>query len=439
MGDAPKDHRTSGASNVMSVKRKAFRAILPLLLAFVMAVSCFFIPLGEGHFAEIRLKQAASSLSDSVLRGETIENAAMQRVEYVPFIGSSEWRRFNAFHPSILAEKYNRDYRPFLIGTAGTQSLTHFLTLHSLREAAVNKRAVFVISPQWFRRSGVEEAYFEKFFSPVKIYDWLCDEQTSAFSRTYFAQRMLKFEFINKHSFFKQIFEQLADGRSLDRLQLRRCQSRLNLLRREDRFFGWFFAENHLGSIASRLKDLPDIYDANILDRLAFATGKRESDNNAFRIKNSFYNWRIKPKLDTYKGAQTQLSYDKSPEYGDFQLVLNEIARNRMEVLFVIPPVNQRWAEYTGLSKHMYDRFVRKVKLQLRNQGFTRILDLSQRGEIAYFMEDTIHLGWRGWVEMDRSVKSFLKSEAIPTDYRINPYYCSEEWTQAVIGIPNTR
>jgi D-alanine transfer protein len=417
----------------MSVKRKAFRAVLPLLLAFVMAGGCFFIPLSEGRFAEVRLKQAASSLSDSVLKGETVENAAMQRVEYVPFIGSSEWRRFNAFHPSILAEKYNRDYRPFLIGTAGTQSLTHFLTLHSLREATADKRAVFVISPQWFRRSGVEEAYFEKFFSPVKIYDWLCDEQTDAFSRIYFARRMLKFEFINKHSFFKKVFEQLADDRALDRAQLHRCRSRLNLLRTEDRFYGWFFAENHLRSISSRLKDLPDTYDANTLDQLALATGKKEADNNAFHIKNSFYNWRIKPKLDTFKGAQSQLSYDKSPEYGDFQLALNEIARNRMEALFVIPPVNQRWAEYTGLSKSMYDRFVKKIKLQLRNQGFTRILDLSQRGEVAYFMEDTIHLGWRGWVEMDRSVKSFLKSEAKHPNYRIDPYYYSEEWTQAVV------
>jgi D-alanine transfer protein len=201
----------------------------------------------------------------------------------------------------------------------------------------------------------------------------------------------------------------------------------------EDRFFGWFFVNDHAGKIRNGMKELPDQYDLGVLDRLAFRAGMQEAYNNTFHIKNSFYTWRIKPKLSHFKGQQKNLSYDKSPEYGDLQLVLNEFARNRMNVLFVIPPVNKRWADYTDLPQSMYLRFVKKIKIQLHNQGFTRILDLSHQGGVDYFMQDTIHLGWRGWVAMDRVIEPFLRNVSAAPEYRIDPYYYTEEWIKKVV------
>ena len=40
-------------------------------------------------------------------------------------------------------------------------------------------------------------------------------------------------------------------------------------------------------------------------------------------------------------------------EYSDFQLVLTEFARNNVDVLFVIPPINQKWMDYTGLPQEV--------------------------------------------------------------------------------------
>jgi TonB family protein len=103
-----------------------------------------------------------------------------------------------------------------------------------------------------------------------------------------------------------------------------------------------------------------------------------------------------------------------------------------MNVLFVIPPINKRWADYTDLPQDMYLRFAKKIKIQLRNQGFSHILDLSGQGGVRYFMQDTIHLGWRGWVAMDRAVEPFLRDKEPAPEYQIDPYYYSEDWRQKV-------
>jgi len=420
----------------MSTKRKLTLAVLPLVIAFALTAGGLLFAASGGRLSEERLNTAASSLSESIIKGDSVKEQGAVHPNYVLFLGSSEFRRFDPFHPSVLAEKYHRKYRPFLLGTAGTQSLVHFLSLHSMADGVSGQRAVFIISPQWFQREGLDEGTFTKFFSLIQIYDWICKDDTDAASRVYFAKRMLDFNLVREDPFLSGVFKSIAKGGKPSPPESTLCRNRLYILSAEDRLFGNFFAESHRGAIRAYMKNLPDAYDVEQLDALAFQTGKRASDNNKFQIQNRYYASRIKPRLTFFHGRQKRVSYDKSPEYGDFQLILNEIAKNKMDVLFVIPPVNKRWAEYIGLRKSMYLRFEAKIKEQLTAQGFDRILDLSRRGGDPYFMQDPTHLGWRGWVAIDRAVEPFLEDEdgarAAP-EYKIDPYYFSDEWCNKVV------
>lgn len=56
-------------------------------------------------------------MSPNILLGQRIKDQALQ-AGYVPFMGSSELSRMDAFHPSVLAAKYDRDYR-LLLGRLG--------------------------------------------------------------------------------------------------------------------------------------------------------------------------------------------------------------------------------------------------------------------------------------------------------------------------------
>ena len=110
-------------------------------------------------------------------------------------------------------------------------------------------------------------------------------------------------------------------------------------------------------------------------------------------------------------------------------MVLNQFKNTNSNVLFVIPPVNAKWEKYTGLDMDMYYRSVEKIKFQLREQGFTHILDLSHDGSKPAFMEDTIHIGWAGWVKFDRATNQFISTKQPQPDYRMNDEFLTKRWT----------
>ena len=97
-------------------------------------------------------------------------------------------------------------------------------------------------------------------------------------------------------------------------------------------------------------------------------------------------------------------------------------------MLFVIPPVNAKWEKFTGLDMQMYYRSVNKIKFQLREQGFNNVLDLSHDGGKTSFMEDTIHIGWAGWVKFDRASNSFITSKQPAPHYRLSDQFLTQRW-----------
>ena len=83
---------------------------------------------------------------------------------------------------------------------------------------------------------------------------------------------------------------------------------------------------------------------------------------------------------------------------------------------------------YTGLNQEMYDATVLKIRYQLESQGFTNIADFSKDGDQAYFMQDTIHMGWKGWVAFDKAVDPFVSNPTPAPSYNLNDRFYSKDW-----------
>ena len=81
----------------------------------------------------------------------------------------------------------------------------------------------------------------------------------------------------------------------------------------------------------------------------------------------------------------------------------NTVSKSKVNPIFIIPPVNKKWMDYAGLREDMYQQTVQKIRYQLESQGFTNIADFSKDGGEAFFMKDTIHLGWLGWLAFDKA------------------------------------
>ncbi|WP_367006350.1 D-alanyl-lipoteichoic acid biosynthesis protein DltD [Streptococcus sp. ZY19097] len=346
---------------------------------------------------------------------------------FVPFFGSSEWSRMDKMHPSVLAEAYKRPYIPYLLGQKGAASLTHFFGIQQIGKELDHKKAVYVISPQWFVAKGANAGAFQNYFSIGQLVDFLQTQTGSTYDR-YAAKRFLK---MYPDCALKPMVEKVARGEKLSSSDLKLLEWKDLIYQKEDAFFSHFSITNNFkNKVLSQVNDLPKPISYKKLGDIAIQDGKAATTNNDFGIENQFYNIRISHQLKRLEGSQKNFNYIKSPEYNDLQLVLNQFARSQTNVLFVIPPVNSKWVAFTGLDQDMYQKAVAKIKYQLQSQGFTNIADFSKDGNKSYFMQDTIHMGWNGWLALDKAVNPFLSKQKTLPNYTINDQFLTKAWAK---------
>lgn len=108
------------------------------------------------------------------------------------------------------------------------------------------------------------------------------------------------------------------------------------------------------------------------------------------------------------EGKNKDHSYAESLEYDDFQLMLDILKEAGAKPLFVIIPVNGAYYDYTGFPQKGRQDYYNRIKQQISESGFT-YADYSDHEYDPYFMRDTIHIGWKGWVYLDEDMQKFLE------------------------------
>ena len=405
---------------------RIFGPVICALALVVVVIYCY--PQGRKHNYQTD-KRNAVTLTTANLKSRINKTSALSNKEHrlVPFLGSSEWLRFDALHPAVLAEKYDRNYRPYFIGQRGAASLNQYLGMQQMLPELKNGTAVYVLSPQWFTKKGYNSAAFQQFFNNDQLSSFLNQNETDENSE-YAAKRILE---MKPEIAMKSQLSKVAKGQELNAFDKTYVQFLAELNKREDALFSPFAAQNNANydkKVLPYLKELPDEFSYEALDQVAVRDAEEHTKSNSFGIDDRFYKKRLSKKIGKLKGFQEHLSYEVSQEYGDLQLVLNQFAKLKTNVIFVIPPVNSKWMAYTGLNQEMYDATVLKIRYQLESQGFTNIADFSKDGDQAYFMQDTIHMGWKGWVAFDKAVDPFVSNPTPAPSYNLTDRFYSKDW-----------
>jgi D-alanine transfer protein len=296
------------------MKKKLFAIFGPIVVAFGLLAVFFTSPYRLDTYNPEVIKRASASMSESVLEGDVIKNRALAEKEYVPFFGSSELSRISPLHPTPLAEKYQRGYTPFLLGAPGTQSLILSMMMGSTGEILKNKKVIVVLSPQWFGKNGLSANSFDKRSSELQIYDWLFSLKKITSADRYFAKRLLDYPKINTNISLKTILENIEKGLSPSAKSLSYQKLQWNMLKREDEIFSNIGIENKQKIIDQSVDLLPNEYQEKTLIQLANEIGKKETSNNSYGLKNSYYNG-LKSRLEKLKDSDKNQDYRFSPEF----------------------------------------------------------------------------------------------------------------------------
>lgn len=395
------------------------------LLVFLLI--CFYPSSPSHNLMEEKYSAASISAESFKERSQKVRALTDPDMRFVPFFGSSEWMRFDSMHPAVLAEKYDRSYRPYFMGQAGAATLSQYFGIQQITSELENKQAVFVISPQWFTKEDHDPTIFQTYFNNDQLTAFLENQSGDAASQ-YAANRLLK---QNPGVSMKSIVEKLAKGEKLSEFDQSMINISSQLNEKQSAIFGQFSIRGRLrykDHVEKYLGSLPEQFSYEELENIARKEGEENTTNNDLGVDNHFYNTKLKKDWKKWEGSQKNFNFLKSPEYNDLQLVLDQFAKSKVNVLFVFQPVNKKWMDYTGLSEEMYQHTVEKIRYQLESQGFTNIADFSKNGGDPYFVKDTIHIGWLGWLAFDKVVNPFLSNPTTELNYQMNDRFFSQDW-----------
>ncbi|WP_042347676.1 D-alanyl-lipoteichoic acid biosynthesis protein DltD [Bacillus massiliigorillae] len=393
------------------MKKQLWMTLGPVFIAFVIFTFILFGPKWLfGKVSKESVANSASSMNADVLQGMILQRKALEEGRYVPFYGSSELARIDAFHPNVLTEKYKLGYTPFLIGRPGTQSLSHYLDIVSLGDSLKGKKVVYILSPQWFKSYGVNDGHFNANFSPLQAYTFALSERKQTPERMFAAKRLLSYKIVQNDDTLKKLLTYVAQpkGKELDVETKLKGALQLRILQRKDVMDSKYILGTKQGHINKQMHKLPRQFDMKKIDQLAEVTGKAQAHNNPYYIKDSYYNRKIKSIEPKLKNSRVDGDYVNSPEYGDLQLVMDAFKSAGADVLFINPPVNGAWYKYIGFPDDALRAYYKKSGDLIRSQGFS-YYDMSIYNDTPYYLQDSIHLGWRGWVAITHQVNEFVK------------------------------
>ncbi|AFQ46136.1 D-alanyl-lipoteichoic acid biosynthesis protein DltD [Desulfosporosinus meridiei] len=346
-------------------------------------------------------------------QGMILQKKALELPDVLPVYGSSEFSAVSEFHPSILFEGKPTGFAPFLVGRGGTQNLIHALNLGALGGSLKDKKIAVILSAQWFTPEGISPAYFQQNFSPLQAYRMIFNSSLSAESKNQLAKRLLEFPgaFAETPTLQALLAQKSQDSRKASlRGLLLETKGRVEMAAYE--------AQDALKTIDySRLISprsasinasvtAPPLAPWLELKDQASEQGKTMTQNNRFGILADYFSANIQPGFEENRNSAAHSGFYPSPEYEDLELLLNILQETGARPLFIIVPVNGAWYDYTGFPLGERRGYYLRAEKMIKGQGF-QVANFGDHEYDTYFLQDTMHLGWKGWVSINETLDRF--------------------------------
>lgn len=348
-------------------------------------------------------------------QGTILQEKALESPDILPVYGSSEFSAVSEFHPSLLFEGKPTGFAPMLVGRGGTQDIIHALNMAALGDSLEGKKIAIILSAQWFTQEGILPAYFKQNFSPLHAYRMVFNSALSAERKNQLIKRLLEFpgafeEETTLHELLKQHLQtsqtKTPNLRSMQLAAMGRVE--MAALEAQDALktinYSRLISEKSAAINASITA--PPLASWLELKEKAAAQGKKLTQNNSFGILDQYYSEHIHPKLSEQRNSAAQSEFYPSPEYEDLELLLNILQETKVQPLFIIVPVNGPWYDYTGFPIEERQAYYSRAEKLIKDKGF-EVANFGDYEYDSYFLQDTMHLGWKGWVNVDEALDRF--------------------------------
>ncbi|MBV7273738.1 D-alanyl-lipoteichoic acid biosynthesis protein DltD [Clostridiaceae bacterium UIB06] len=387
------------------------------LIAFLFSILfCFLFIFGMKEYYANKIHdeyydKAAEMLTDNKFKSLILQKEGVKSGDNLLMFGSSEFEvsRDYATHPYNFFNNKKAGFQVDLIGRAGYQSLVHAVDFGALGKELKNQKVVFVLSPQWFTKGGISENTFEANSSEYQVYGFLLNPSIDRKLKITLAKRILQISKKKSNKDF-QIMRNYCELYSNDDLYNRALQYsmtpyywiRYELLSIKDEINSDKLLKSNK-KMSKYEKEIPKNINWNSELKNAVDNAKKRS-HNKFGMDDSSYKNMTKKGLKN--GSMKNSSYKVSPEYDDFKLLLDVCKEEGIRPLILNIPVNGKWYDYCGFNKADRKAYYNKINKIVKSYGF-QVADFSNHEYDDYFLKDGSHLGWKGWIYVNKAIDQY--------------------------------
>lgn len=291
-----------------------------------------------------------------------------------------------------------------LVGRAYTQGLLDAIKSGALSNEFKDKRVVLITSLQWFMDKEVYPVGYKSNFSELQFYKFMNNKSISDDIKKYTCERTKKLA---------------KNESSLERPYLYAD------LYQKDNFFShlalnclkpyYYIREKFLDvkdkheayKIVKQFKDKPVQQPIKIDWDQEFIKaqkmGEETCTNNQFNVFDEYYSKYLEPRLEELKDSYSNTDLLKSDEMEDYKALLETFKQAGVNPYIILTPTNGSYYDYIGLTKEKRLAFYDKLGEMISEYGFDH-LDLREKEYEPYFLKDVMHLGWRGWLYVNKQI-----------------------------------
>lgn len=334
--------------------------------------------------------------------------------------GSSELRTLEiSTHPANFFAGERSGFQVNLVGRGSCQSLIHAISIASLGDELRGKKVVLITSPQSYVEEGIAPDMFMANFSPQQYFTLLEDPEISDKAKQYISERILTL--YGRYELMPNAGKPDVDVRWIAEYYANPTM----LTSAREMVMGPYYdfdkklltakdmvrSRNLIKSVEENETQVKssDI-DWNVEEEEAVSQGKEMTGNNEFGMLDEYYTTYIGTRLARQKGSEDTLSYSVSEEYNDLRLLFEICKQKGTEPLFVHVPLNGQWSDYTGFTADRREEYYKNVR-DIVNEYDIEMLDLTGYEYEEYFMCDVMHLGWKGWLEVDKGLIEYYYTD----------------------------
>ena len=332
-------------------------------------------------------------------------------------------------HPVNFFDETDCD--PLLIGAGYTQSLFHAINVAAIGDSLKDRRVILIVSPSWFKKSGVVDVAYASRFSESEFTEMLKNDNISDASKTYMIERTNKMLQSADPAGYKRvlssekiIYADKADNNADDSVVSAASQPSLsdrinfhiyNAFNKERALYKMSFS-SLLNTDLSVPPTHPDQTIYNTSGDIDWSTlhddiltRSASSHNNQFYMDPDGYR-KISHMVSHKKNKNKDPSvncYASSPEYGDFKCFLQVCNELGIEVNVFLLPLNGYWYDYMGYGPQTRSVFRQNIADITAEYG-ARLTDFSAYDFTKYFFEDGVHLDEEGWLTLDEKIYEYF-------------------------------